>query len=135
MRKLIVITLMIFSIIAFAGFAVAQEPVGGYKAGYEKQMKVVAETQAVIDSVVKWLKEHKFEQYEFAKMKVEDVFDLIPHLEDAKKKAEEAAAKGDWKSAYLWANQAWQYQVKIADSGLRAKQMVEDAEKAAQQKE
>lgn len=134
MKKLIFITLITITIFSISGFAIAEEPPGGYKAAYEKQMKVNADTQAVIDSVVAWLKEHKFEKYEFAKIKVEDAFDQAGFAEEAKKKAEAFAAKGDWKQAYFWANQVWQYQVKVADSGLRAKQIVEDAERAAQQK-
>lgn len=135
MKKLFYIGLCIVLITAFADLAIAQqEPAGGYKAGYEKQMKVVADTQAIINGVVTWLKEHNFQNYEYAKIKVEDAFDQIPYLEDAKKKAEGFAAKGNWQQAYFWANQVWQYQVKIADSGLRAKQIVEDAEKASQAK-
>ena len=44
----------------------------------------------------------------------------------AKKKAEAAAAKGDWQNATLWAGQHWQYQVKTADIGLRAKTYLEE---------
>ena len=42
-----------------------------------------------------------------------------------KKKAEEEAAKGNYHSATLWAGQWWQYQVKAADLGLRAKTNLE----------
>ena len=45
--------------------------------------------------------------------------------EDPKKKAEEEAAEGNWNSATLWAGQWWQYQVKAADIGLRAKTYLE----------
>ena len=37
----------------------------------------------------------------------------------------EAAAKKDWEQAALWAEQVWQYQVKAADLGLRAKTYLE----------
>src|SRR5574340_1040451 len=120
MKKLFYIGLSIMLITAFAGLAIAQEPAGGYKAGYEKQIQVVADTQAIINSVVQWLKEHNFDKYEFAKIKVEDAFEQAAFAEEAKKKAEAFAAKGDWMQAYFWANQIWQYQVKVADSGLRA---------------
>lgn len=133
MKKLFYIGLCLVLLTAFASLAPAQEPEGGYKAGYERQMKVVADTQAIIDSVVAWLKEHNYEKYELAKTKVEDAFDQAAFAEEAKKKAEAFAEKGDWKQAYFWANQVWQYQVKVADSGLRAKQIVEDAERAAKQ--
>jgi nitrous-oxide reductase len=42
-----------------------------------------------------------------------------------KVKAEEEAAKGNYHSATLWAGQWWQYQVKAADLGLRAKTHLE----------
>ena len=41
-------------------------------------------------------------------------------------KAEAAAATQDWSNAMLWANQWWQYQVKTADMGLRAKTFLEE---------
>jgi hypothetical protein len=46
-------------------------------------------------------------------------------LRDAKVKRETAATKKDWEQANLWADQVWQYQVKAADIGLRAKTFVE----------
>ena len=36
-----------------------------------------------------------------------------------------AAAKKDWDQANLWSEQIWQYQVKAADIGLRAKTYLE----------
>jgi nitrous-oxide reductase len=46
-------------------------------------------------------------------------------MKDAKAKHEAAAAKKDWEQANLWAEQVWQYQVKAADLGLRAKTYLE----------
>ena len=43
----------------------------------------------------------------------------------ADSKHEAAAAKQDWEQANLWAEQVWQYQVKAADIGLRAKTFLE----------
>jgi len=40
-------------------------------------------------------------------------------------KHEAFAAKKDWENANLWAEQVWQYQVKTADLGLRAKTYLE----------
>ena len=51
--------------------------------------------------------------------------DQLGFSQDARKKSEEAAAKGDWQNAMLWANQWWQYQVKAADLGLRAKALLD----------
>ncbi|MEJ2389395.1 MAG: hypothetical protein P8Y27_19460, partial [Chromatiaceae bacterium] len=52
---------------------------------------------------------------------VEDATDQLGFAQEAKAKAEAAAAKQDWNNAMLWANQWWQYQVKAADIGLRVK--------------
>ena len=46
--------------------------------------------------------------------------------EGAKAKSEASAAEKDWNNAMLWANQWWQYQVKTADLGLRAKTFLEE---------
>ena len=43
-----------------------------------------------------------------------------------KKKAADFATAGDWNKATGWANQWWQYQVKTADLGLRAKTFLEE---------
>lgn len=117
--------------LAFSAHAFAQET--DYKAGYEKQMKECAETQKVIDGVVQWLKDHHYEKYPVAKETVEDALDQASYAEDTKKKAEDFAAKGNWKQAHGWSIQYYQYQVKVATEGLMAKKMVEDAEAAQQQ--
>ena len=57
--------------------------------------------------------------------RVEDAFDQLGKTKDAKAKHEAAAAKKDWEQANLWAEQVWQYQVKTADLGLRAKTFLE----------
>ena len=43
----------------------------------------------------------------------------------AARKPRAAAAKKDWDQANLWSEQIWQYQVKAADIGLRAKTYLE----------
>ena len=52
---------------------------------------------------------------------MDDAVDQLGKVPAAKAKSEEYAAKQDWSNATLWANQWWQYQVKAADIGLRAK--------------
>ncbi len=47
------------------------------------------------------------------------------HGTDAKAKHGAAASNQDWAHANLWAEQVWQYQVKAADIGLRAKTFLE----------
>jgi nitrous-oxide reductase len=58
---------------------------------------------------------------------VEDATDQLNKTKDAKAKADAAAAQKDWDQANLWTEQIWQYQVKAADIGLRAKTYLEQA--------
>jgi nitrous-oxide reductase len=56
---------------------------------------------------------------------MDDATDQLKRAEDAKAKMSEASKKQDWQNATLWAGQWWQYQVKAADIGLRAKTFLE----------
>jgi len=96
------------------------------KADYEKQVKTNRDTQAVIDSVVKFITSHNYKDFPEVVALVEDATDQLGFAEEARKKAEAFAAKGDWQNATLWAGQQWQYQVKTADLGLRAKTFLEE---------
>jgi nitrous-oxide reductase len=95
------------------------------KADYETQVKTNLDTQAVIDQVVAFITSHNFKDFPTVVALVEDATDQLGFAQEAKKKSEEAAAKSDWQNAMLWANQWWQYQVKTADLGLRAKTYLE----------
>ncbi|WP_029133254.1 Sec-dependent nitrous-oxide reductase [Sedimenticola selenatireducens] len=95
------------------------------KADYEKQVKTNVETQAVIDSVVAFITSHNFKDFPSVVALVEDATEQLGFADEAKKKAEGFAAKGDYQNATLWAGQWWQYQVKTADMGLRAKTHLE----------
>ncbi len=95
------------------------------KADYEKQVKKIADTQAVIDSVVKYITSVNYKDFADVVAMVEDATDQLNKMPDAKAKHEEAAKKNDWQNATLWAEQVWQYQVKAADIGLRAKTYLE----------
>jgi len=96
------------------------------KADYEKQVKTNVDTQAVIDSVVKFITERNFKDFPTVVALVEDATEQLGYADEMKKKAEASAAKGDWHNATLWAGQWWQYQVKTADLGLRAKTHLEE---------
>ena len=96
------------------------------KADYETQVKTNVETQAVIDQVVAFITSHNFKDFPTVVALVEDATDQLGFAQGAKEKAEAAAAKEDWQNAMLWANQWWQYQVKTADLGLRAKTYLEE---------
>jgi len=96
------------------------------KADYEKQVKTNVDTQAVIDSVVAFITSHNFKDFPTVVALVEDATEQLGFADEAKKKAEEFAAKEDYQNATLWAGQHWQYQVKTADLGLRAKTFLEE---------
>ncbi|MDH5571419.1 MAG: Sec-dependent nitrous-oxide reductase [Gammaproteobacteria bacterium] len=95
------------------------------EADYNKQVKTNTDTQTVINSVVAFITSHNYTDFPTVKDLVEDATDQLGFAEEAKKKSEAAAAKKDWQNAMLWANQWWQYQVKTADLGLRAKTFLE----------
>ncbi len=95
------------------------------KEDYEKQVATNVETQGVIDQVVAYITSHNFKDFPTVVALVEDATDQLGFATGAKEKAEAAAAKDDWQNAMLWANQWWQYQVKTADLGLRAKTYLE----------
>jgi nitrous-oxide reductase len=102
------------------------EPAEQYtQADYDKQVKTNVETQQVIDSVVAFITSHNYQDFPEVVALVEDATDQLGRAEDPKKRSEEEAAKGNWNSATLWAGQWWQYQVKAADIGLRAKTYLE----------
>ncbi|MCL2886949.1 MAG: cytochrome C, partial [Betaproteobacteria bacterium] len=92
---------------------------------YKATVKKVADTQAVIDSVVGYITSVNFKDFPDVVAMVEDATDQLGKIPEAKKKADEAAAKKDWDQANLWSEQIWQYQVKAADLGLRAKTYLE----------
>jgi Nitrous oxide reductase len=96
------------------------------KADYETQVKTNVETQGVIDSVVAFITSHNYQEFPTVVALVEDATDQLEFAKDAKAKSEAAAGKQDWQNAMLWANQWWQYQVKAADLGLRAKTHLEE---------
>ena len=92
---------------------------------YKKTLKTIADTQAVIDSVVGYITSVNYKDFPDVVAMVEDATDQLNKIKDAKAKHEAAAAKKDWEQANLWAEQIWQYQVKTADLGLRAKTYLE----------
>jgi nitrous-oxide reductase len=96
------------------------------KADYDKQIATNIETQAVIDSVVGFITSQNYTDYPDVVALVEDATDQLGRIEEVQERAEEAAAAGNYHSATLWAGQWWQYQVKAADIGLRAKTYLEE---------
>jgi nitrous-oxide reductase len=94
------------------------------KAEYDKTVAVNAATDAVIQSVVKFLKENHYEKYPTVKALVEDALDQYGKIPEQKKKSDEAVKAGDYEKAVLFENMIWQYMVKTADVGIRAKDLL-----------
>ncbi len=95
------------------------------EADYKATLKKVVDTQAVIDSVVGYITSVNFKDFPDVVNMVDDATDQLNKIKEAKGKADAAAAKKDWDQANLWTEQIWQYQVKAADIGLRAKTYLE----------
>ncbi len=95
------------------------------QADYDKQFETNLATQDVINSVVGFITTHNYQDFAPVVALVEDATEQLNFAADTRKKAEDFAAKGDWQNATLWAGQWWQYQVKAADIGLRAKTYLE----------
>ncbi len=95
------------------------------KADYLKQHKTNIETQKVIDSVVGFITSHNYKDFPPVVSLVEDAVDQLGFASTWRKKAEASAKAKDWHNATLQAGQWWQYQVKAADIGLRAKTYLE----------
>ncbi len=91
------------------------------KAEYDKTVAVNDATQAVIMSVVKFLKENKFGDHKVVADLVTDAFDQFNQIPDQKKLSDAALKDGDIEKAILFENMIWQLMVKTADVGIRAK--------------
>ena len=92
---------------------------------FDKQYKSCLDTQAVIDQVVGYIVSTNYKDFPTVTALVEDATDQLNFAKEARAKADDFAKKEDWQNAMLWANQWWQYQVKAADIGLRAKTHLE----------
>jgi nitrous-oxide reductase len=103
-----------------------KEDLDRYKKNYEDKIKVINETQDVINSVVVYLKENNYQKYPYVEALVVDAFDQLELAKPSKANYERYAAEGKWRDAFLWAEQYWQYQVKTADVGLRAKKLLSE---------
>ncbi|MCD4668805.1 MAG: Sec-dependent nitrous-oxide reductase [Sulfurimonas sp.] len=91
------------------------------KAEYDKTVAVNAATDEVIQSVVKFLKENHYEKHPVVKGLVVDALDQYGQIKGEKAKSDKALKAGDIEKAILFENMIWQYMVKTADVGIRAK--------------
>jgi len=94
------------------------------KAEYDKTVGVNKATDAVIQSVVKFLKDNHYEKYPTVKNLVVDALDQYGKIAGQKKLSNEAKKAGNLDKAILFENMIWQYMVKTADVGIRAKNLV-----------
>lgn len=92
-----------------------------FKAEYAKTVATNAATDAVIQSVVKFLKDNKYEKHKVVSDLVTDAFVQYNQIPAQKKLADAAVKAGDMEKAILFENMIWQLQVKTADVGIRAK--------------
>jgi nitrous-oxide reductase len=88
---------------------------------YKKIVDTNKSTDAVVQSVVKYLKDKHFDKYPDIAAQVKDALDQYGQIKGVKAKADKAYQAGNYDEAVLWENQVWQYLVKTADVGLRAK--------------
>jgi len=91
------------------------------KGEYDKVIAVNAATDSVIQSVVAFLKEYHFEKYPDVAALATDALDQYGKIPEQKKKANDAMKAKDTEKAILFENMIWQYMVKTADVGIRAK--------------
>ncbi len=91
------------------------------KAEYDKTVAVNTATDAVIQSVVKFLKDNKFGDHKVVADLVDDAFAQYGQIPAQKKLSDEAVTAGDMDKAILFENMIWQLMVKTADVGIRAK--------------
>jgi len=97
-----------------------------YKKLYEEKLEVIKATGDIIGGVVTFLKENNFGDYPYVAALVDDAFDQLKQAETSQANHEKYAKEGKYKQAFLWAEQYWQYQVKTADVGLRAKKLLSE---------
>ena len=90
-------------------------------AEYHKTVAVNTATDAVIQSVVAFLKANNFGEHKVVADLVTDAFDQYGKIPAQKKLAENALKAGETEKAILFENMIWQLMVKTADAGISAK--------------
>ncbi len=91
------------------------------KAEYDKTVAVNAATDGVILSVVGFLKENGYDKHPTVAALATDALDQYGQIPEQKKLSDAAVKEGDLEKAILFENMIWQYMVKTADVGIRAK--------------
>ncbi len=93
-------------------------------AEYKKTVAVNEATDKVIQSVVKFLKENHYEKYPVVKQLVADALDQYGKIKKQKELSNKYFKAGDINKAILFENMIWQYMVKTADVGIRARDLL-----------
>ena len=94
------------------------------QAEYEKILASNKATDDVIQSVVKFMQNNGYEKYPDIKALVDDALDQYSKIDEVKAKANKSRDEGNMDLAITWEYQVWQYLVKTADSGLRARSLL-----------
>lgn len=107
-------------------FELEEMPPAEAKKIFEEKMQAIKDTQAVINSVVEWLKKNDYQSDVGASNFVADAVQQLGEIEKIRPKLDAAVRDKKWNEAKLWAEQMFQYQVKAADAGLRAKKVLSE---------
>ncbi|MEO5367610.1 MAG: Sec-dependent nitrous-oxide reductase [Magnetococcus sp. WYHC-3] len=110
---------------AVAARELTAEEQATFKSAYEAKLKTIADTGAIINSVVKAVTDMGYANDPVTKELMDDAVAQLQQIPEAEAKMKAAAEKQDWKSSADWAEMVWQYQVKAADIGLRIKMILE----------
>jgi nitrous-oxide reductase len=94
------------------------------KSEYDRTVAVNKATDDVIQSVVKFLKDNHYEKFEVIANLVADAMDQYGKIKKQKELSDKAMKEGDIEKAILFENMIWQYMVKTADVGIRAKDLL-----------
>ncbi|HIP59943.1 MAG TPA: c-type cytochrome, partial [Campylobacterales bacterium] len=94
------------------------------KKEYDATVATNTATDVVIQSVVKFLKDNNYADHPTVAALVTDALDQYGQIPAQKKLSDEALAAGDTEKAILFENMIWQYMVKTADVGIRAKDLL-----------
>lgn len=91
---------------------------------YNKQIAINKQTDAVIQDVVKFLKANHYEKYANIKALATDALAQYAKIAKQKDLANKAFKEGDINKAILFESMVWQYMVKTADSGIKARDLL-----------
>ncbi len=93
---------------------------------YRKAVKGNKATDAIIQSVVKFLSDNNYKKYSEVTSLVNDALAQYKKIPAIKKKADDAFNAKHYNKAVLLQGYVWQYLVKTATPGLRAKELLVD---------